>query len=571
MPIEIIYTGTQQRWPELATTGKQSVWMPGQIEERDDVEAGKLLATGLFKTEPVALTVTTSAQGIKIGASPKKNIVVANDGSGDFLTLGAAVKYLSGCDVIGTDIINVTLEDGHYYESESVFISSPSFFWVWVKGRNSYAKSISGVVSSSGSAGAWSYVLAVDSAENIAVDDWVIINGLSGGTNPTYLGGVLRITAVDAGANQITVESKHVASSAASGAVVGTATVLKSIIHAGAGKRGTQIWNGCVLGQMAKLMWVGNGGSSGIDVQDNGRLLVTGPVGVARFATNWLATEAGEITSAGVMASSDATIANFSSVGGGASITLMAGSVSSGAGSYGMLGQAGGTIWAGLSCLVTGCTYGAYAIDAGAVCITSGSNIISGCGTGVYSRTYGYVPAGAASPQLVTNTLNEDRSVELGGVKIRSSYPVATADGGVFSYESGGNMRYYMGPNAGYSLTLSARSGGATTDHFRFIDNGHYQERSKEVVATAGLTAYTIAKKNTYFSGAAGASFAITLPAVGAAIDGQKMTVMSVVDRPSTTWVGTGGATVNGPSALSAKVPVTLQYDQASVAWYPTT
>lgn len=45
MPIEIKYIGTQQRWPELATTGKQSVWMPGQIEERDDVEAGKLLAT----------------------------------------------------------------------------------------------------------------------------------------------------------------------------------------------------------------------------------------------------------------------------------------------------------------------------------------------------------------------------------------------------------------------------------------------------------------------------------------------------------------------------------------------
>lgn len=64
MPIEIKYTGTQQRWPELATTGKQSVWMPGQIEERDDVEAGKLLATGLFKTEPVALTATRSDQGV---------------------------------------------------------------------------------------------------------------------------------------------------------------------------------------------------------------------------------------------------------------------------------------------------------------------------------------------------------------------------------------------------------------------------------------------------------------------------------------------------------------------------
>jgi len=64
MSIEIKYAGTQQRWPELSITGKQSVWMPGQIEERDDVEAGKLLATGLFKSEPIPLTATLSAQGV---------------------------------------------------------------------------------------------------------------------------------------------------------------------------------------------------------------------------------------------------------------------------------------------------------------------------------------------------------------------------------------------------------------------------------------------------------------------------------------------------------------------------
>lgn len=44
----IKYTGTQRRWPELATTGKQSTWFPGQQEERSDTEAAQLLATGLF-------------------------------------------------------------------------------------------------------------------------------------------------------------------------------------------------------------------------------------------------------------------------------------------------------------------------------------------------------------------------------------------------------------------------------------------------------------------------------------------------------------------------------------------
>jgi hypothetical protein len=45
----IKFIGTQERWPELAITGKQSVWMPGAIEEREDTEANALEATGLFE------------------------------------------------------------------------------------------------------------------------------------------------------------------------------------------------------------------------------------------------------------------------------------------------------------------------------------------------------------------------------------------------------------------------------------------------------------------------------------------------------------------------------------------
>jgi len=44
----IKYIGGQDRWPELAITGKQSVWSRGQSEERDDAEANALLQTGLF-------------------------------------------------------------------------------------------------------------------------------------------------------------------------------------------------------------------------------------------------------------------------------------------------------------------------------------------------------------------------------------------------------------------------------------------------------------------------------------------------------------------------------------------
>lgn len=48
MPKTVKYIGTVTRWPELATTGKQSTWWPGQQEQRSDTEAAQLLATGLF-------------------------------------------------------------------------------------------------------------------------------------------------------------------------------------------------------------------------------------------------------------------------------------------------------------------------------------------------------------------------------------------------------------------------------------------------------------------------------------------------------------------------------------------
>ncbi len=45
----IKYIGAQQRWSELPYTGAQSVWAPGQIEARSDVDAAALMASGVFE------------------------------------------------------------------------------------------------------------------------------------------------------------------------------------------------------------------------------------------------------------------------------------------------------------------------------------------------------------------------------------------------------------------------------------------------------------------------------------------------------------------------------------------
>lgn len=56
----IKYIGTQDPWPEISVTGKQSIWHRGQIEERTDSEAGQLLGSGLFSE--VQSRIATAAQ-----------------------------------------------------------------------------------------------------------------------------------------------------------------------------------------------------------------------------------------------------------------------------------------------------------------------------------------------------------------------------------------------------------------------------------------------------------------------------------------------------------------------------
>jgi hypothetical protein len=66
------YIGTTQRWPELAFTGKQSVWNPGQMEERSGAESAQLLGSGLFSlvSNQAAMLVTDPLTGKRVLQTP---------------------------------------------------------------------------------------------------------------------------------------------------------------------------------------------------------------------------------------------------------------------------------------------------------------------------------------------------------------------------------------------------------------------------------------------------------------------------------------------------------------------
>lgn len=92
--------------------------------------------------------------------------------------------------------------------------------------------------------------------------------------------------------------------------------------------------------------------------------------------------------------------------------------------------------------------------------------------------------------------------------------------------------------------------------------------QTPSVVATNALTAATLTNVNTYFTGTAGPSFAVNLPAASSNLDGVKYVIMSTVERVSTTWVSTGATFVGAPATLLANTPVCLQYSHANLKWY---
>jgi hypothetical protein len=95
---------------------------------------------------------------------------------------------------------------------------------------------------------------------------------------------------------------------------------------------------------------------------------------------------------------------------------------------------------------------------------------------------------------------------------------------------------------------------------------------SPSVVTTNSLTSATISSTNTYFTGTvAGASFAITFPAANPNLNGIKYTVMSLVQRVSTTWISSGATFVGAPGTLSPSslaTPVCFQYNHSDLKWY---
>lgn len=318
-------------------------------------------------------------------------IVVAASG-GDFTTLAAAITYVGTLTILNDAIITIQINDGAYAISTALYLTNYNLLNTLIQGQHNYKGTVNSVQSSSGSAGAWSIVLNVDSVAHAAVNDWIAITAPSGGTKPTFLAGAFQITNVDVTNTRITISSQHKNATAPSGAVSATLSILKTVLNF-SGCDGFRIWNNICLLCLDNVMVTGGLGYTGINVQDGSRVVLGyGPnsiVGISGFSINVLG-DGAQIGSNGPIVSSNGSY-NFQAQDCG-KVSLYPGSVSSAGGAIGIYSTRNGSVEMATGSITTGNSTGIYSELGGVVNSPSG-NFCTGNTTGMTNTTSGYCNA----------------------------------------------------------------------------------------------------------------------------------------------------------------------------------
>ncbi len=317
----------------------------------------------------------------------------------DFSTMDQFITWISGKYIAPNVVVYVTIEAGTYTRTSALNLVHACLDRIIFEGQTITDRTLSGIVSSSGSAGNWSIILQLDSISGITTSHYALIKSCSGGTTPKYLEGIHPITNVDSGNNRITINSSHLASSAPSGAVSGTIVILKTVlefngcngIYVGAGKLGL-LDNVAVIGN-------GSGGTYGIVAESGGAAIQLGQnVGVRGFTVGIMAASHAQVT-ANYCAASGNTYGMYPIHGG----TIVAyGAICTGNSQVGA-NCLGGAMFHGESGTYSGNLTGVQCSLNGTSRILSGS--VSGNTTGVYAYGHAYIhAAGTAYANNGTNT-----------------------------------------------------------------------------------------------------------------------------------------------------------------------
>lgn len=234
-------------------------------------------------TTPVALTLCKEYLDFVPKLITADITVTVKSSGGDFTTLASALAALQNVVISKSAVVTIEIDNGTWTQGAPIYDNQISSDRIKITGKNVYTKNLSNVYGTpTGSAGAWSIVITLSDVTNIAVNDYVLIRAASGGTNPTYLLGCHKVTAVDSPNSRITVLSKHRSTSYPSGAVTNTGNVdvIKTVLDFSGfsgffvGDRSTGS-NGSGFYGVEKAVLVGDSTGNGISVFDNARFQVS--------------------------------------------------------------------------------------------------------------------------------------------------------------------------------------------------------------------------------------------------------------------------------------------------------
>ncbi len=395
------------------------------------------------------------------------------DGSGDFANLAAAFDYFSQ-NLIGTaisDVLTVDLGAGTHNYSSEVTVQSPFTKVVYFKGATPISAAMSSVQSSSGSAGAWSITVNLNSISGMAAGQVAVFKSCSGGTNPFYMEGPWLISSVDAINSRITVTSTNRSTNIPAGAVTATVLVLTTVLKF-TGCYGINIYSGGTALNLQDMAIIGDnsGSNTGLNLQDVGRCFINGAVAVMNFGgINVYANYNSELNGDGELyISGSGEHGLYMDTGSVAEVKPI---VSSGNGGIGFYCFAGGIVSTGDRLIANGngshgvglYTMGCVKIDSGTVLAAQGNG-----GWGLFTQDASVFNYESATATFGSNTLGDH--------SLCFNMPSGNAGGG-FDNGFGGRFQGFSdgGTRWGFAISewcLSKRDPWQCWRQRRKLDNG---------------------------------------------------------------------------------------------------
>lgn len=347
-------------------------------------------------------------------------VTVDPSGSAHFTTIAAALAALERCLIVNNAVVTLSISGKHTISTpitDAKLLSSPR---VRLQGAFDGDKSVTSIASSSGSVGAWSVVLNLDSATGIAVGDYLYVRTATGGTSPNALVGCHRVTAVSG--STVTIASKH-KTAAPSGAVTTTARLIKTVITCNECD-GLDLCNGGFSG-ISDLVFAFSGTTNrtglSVDYGADARYQRGGKAQIGNGAVTMYTGIVG-FTRGVVIGSGTTFIVDYGLTVSGCTTGIVVDNGTADLQAVAITGCSKGLhVESGravaCSATVYGCTDGSVASRAGSIRFSyfaeTGDAVIDGCTTGLTASHYGYISATGVT--FNANTTNASPAIDTVG------------------------------------------------------------------------------------------------------------------------------------------------------------